>query len=99
MNNQEMKPFAFQPKDHGQHLFFEIALSSGMRPEKYLSLCWNDISFEKARQLCNVRLFGAKAAALCFANQKGQITPHRSFTKIDLTQTLENTNDSNLNII
>ena len=53
---------------HG--IIFEIALSSGMRPEEYLGLQWKDIDFEKGAAIVQRALVWRKGGGFKFAEPK-----------------------------
>ncbi len=57
-------------KDDRHGLVFEIALSSGMRPEEYLSLCWKDIDFEKGSATVQRALAWRKGGSFMFCELK-----------------------------
>jgi len=57
-------------KDDRHGLIFEIALSSGMRPEEYLSLCWKDIDFEKGTATVQRALVWRKGGGFKFCEPK-----------------------------
>lgn len=44
---EQAQRFTEKAKDDKHGLIFEIALTTGMRPEEYLSLKWSDIDFER----------------------------------------------------
>jgi len=85
-------------KDTRHGLVFEIALSSGMRPEEYLSLCWKDIDFEKSTATVQHALVWRRGNGFKFCEPKtAKYTPNSSFTKIKFYRVLKNTNGDNLN--
>jgi integrase len=57
-------------RDDKHGLVFEIALSSGMRPEEYLSLQWSDISFEKGTATIQRALVWRQGGGFTFCEPK-----------------------------
>jgi len=57
-------------KDDRHGLIFEVALSSGMRPEEYLSLQWKDIDFDKGSVTIQRALIWRKGGGFKFAEPK-----------------------------
>jgi integrase len=85
---EQAQKFLEAAKDDRHGLIFEIALSSGMRPEEYLSLCWKDIDFCKRhgnRSTCACLAQGRRLYVLRTENSK--IATNSSFTKINFTET------------
>jgi len=67
---EQAQNFLQAAKDDRHGLIFEIALSSGMRPEEYLSLCWKDIDFEKGTATVQRALVWRKGGGFKFAEPK-----------------------------
>lgn len=67
---EQAKKFLECSKDNKHGLIFEIALSSGMRPEEYLALTWKDISFEKGTATVQRALVWRKGGGFMFCEPK-----------------------------
>jgi integrase len=67
---EQAKKFLEAAKDDRHGLIFEIALSSGMRPEEYLSLQWKDIDLDKGTATVQRALVWRKGGGFMFAEPK-----------------------------
>ncbi len=49
MNEAQMKRFLAECQNSKHGIIFEFALETGMRPQEYLALRWDDIDLEKRK--------------------------------------------------
>jgi integrase len=66
----QAEKFLEAAKDDRHGLIFEIALSSGMRPEEYLSLQWKDINLDKGTAIVQRALVWRKGGGFKFCEPK-----------------------------